>query len=96
MPNILTPSTLWNDFDDSLEVHPVTLCEKVVGGVRFESISFLGRETGDGRVKIFGVFACDEKNPSSETVLILPDSCDGVDEGLLKLFVDKEIGRAHV
>ncbi len=89
MPNILTPSTLWNDFDDSLDVHPVTLCEKVVDGVRFESISFLGRETGDGRVKIFGVFACDEKNPSGETVLILPDSCDGVDEGLLKLFVDK-------
>ncbi len=89
MPNILTPSTLWNNFDDSLDITPVTLGEKIVDGVRFESISLLGRETGDERVKIYGVFASDEDNPSSETVLILPDSCDGVDEGLLKLFVEK-------
>lgn len=58
-------------------------------GVKLESISFLGRETGDGRVKIFGVFASDEKSPASETILVFPDSTDGIDTGLLKMFVKK-------
>ncbi|MDE6868857.1 MAG: hypothetical protein K2J83_06945 [Clostridia bacterium] len=89
MSNILTPSTIWNNFDDSLDVNPVIIGEKIADGVRYERISFLGRETGDGRVKIFGLFASDVNNRSNETVLILPDSCDSVDEGLLKLFVEK-------
>lgn len=89
MPNIITPLTLWNNFDDSLDVTAITLKERVIDGVKYEDVSLLGRETGEGRVKIFGVFASDKKSPARETVLILPDSLDSVDFGLLKMFVSK-------
>lgn len=89
MPNIITPLTLWNNFDDSLDVAAIKLDEKVSDGIKFEYASFLGRETGEGRVKVYGVYACNAENPSSETVLIFPDSEDTVDEELLKLFVKR-------
>ena len=89
MPNILTPTALWGEFDDSLEVNAVTLREDTQDGIKFESVNFYGRETGEGRVKIYGVFASDINAPSKETVIIFPDSSDGVDTDILKMFVKK-------
>lgn len=87
MPNILTPLSIWNNFDDSLPSEPVTIEEREEGDVKFEKLYFYGRKTEAGRVKIYGEFACDLKSPAKETVLIFPDSADGVDEELLKFFV---------
>ncbi|MCM1234055.1 MAG: S9 family peptidase [Ruminococcus flavefaciens] len=89
MPGILTPTTLWNNFDDSAELGSEKLSEKTVDGIRYESVSFYGRETGEGRVKAFGVFASNAETPSAETVLIFPDSAESVDEDILKLFVER-------
>ena len=89
MPNIITPTTLCNSFDDSLDLTAVTLKSTAEDGVKFESISFLGRETGDGRVKIFGMFASDEKLPAAETVLVIPDSTEGINTDILKMIVKK-------
>lgn len=89
MPNIITPTTLFNNFDDSLDLIPVTLNSTITEGVKLENISFLGRETGDGRVKIFGTFASAENSPAQETILVLPDSSDTVDTNLLKMLVKK-------
>lgn len=89
MPRILTPTLLWNEFDDSLDLTAVTLKKHTDDGVVFEDVSLLGRDTGDGRVRIYGVFASDAKAPAEETVLVFPDSVDGVDYELLKLFVKK-------
>ena len=89
MPNILTPTVLWNDFDDSLELNSEILGEYVDDGIKFESVNFYGRETGEGRVKIYGVFASDSAAPANETVIIFPDSSDGIDADILKLFVKR-------
>lgn len=89
MPSILTPTTLWNDFDDSAELNTQKLGEKVVDGISYESVSFDGRETGEGRVKVYGVFACSVEAPSAETVLIFSDSAESIDEDILKLFVER-------
>lgn len=89
MPNILTPTTLWNNFDDSLDVNAVIIGVKRDKGIKFERINLLGRETGEGRVKIFGIFASSESSPAKETVIIFPDSSDGVDEAVLRLFVER-------
>lgn len=89
MPNILTPTTLWNDFDDSLEVCPAVLKEESADGIKYESVNFYGRETGEGRVKIFGVFAYAETSPSNETVLVFPDSSDSVDYDIINMFVKR-------
>ncbi len=89
MPNILTPSNIWNDFDDTLDVSAVTIGIKRRKGIKFERVNFLGRETGEGRVKGFGIFASSETSPSNETVIIFPDSSDTVDEKVISLFVER-------
>ena len=88
LSQILTPTTLWNNFDDTLDVSAVTIGIKRSKGVKFERVNFLGRETGEGRVKVFGIFASSESSPSKETVIIFPDSADSVDEAVLRLFVE--------
>ncbi|MDE7439173.1 MAG: hypothetical protein K2N23_01505 [Clostridia bacterium] len=89
MPNILTPSNIWNDFDETLDVSAVTIGIKRRHGIKFERVNFLGRETGEGRVKGFGIFASSETAPAKETVIIFPDSSDTVDENVLRLFVER-------
>lgn len=87
MPNILTPLSLWNSFDDSLDVFPEILSVTDEDDIRIEKLYFLGRETGAGRVKIAAVYARSLSNASPETVLILPDSKDSFDMDLVKYFV---------
>ncbi|MDE7084466.1 MAG: hypothetical protein K2O81_04415 [Clostridia bacterium] len=89
MTNILTPVSLWKNFNDKLEVMPVSLGERVEDGIKFDYINFSGRDTGMGRVTIYGVLASREVNPVRECVLILCDSVDEIDENLLVYFVKK-------
>ncbi|MDE7087254.1 MAG: hypothetical protein K2O67_03575, partial [Clostridia bacterium] len=87
MSDILTPISLWKNFNDTLEVMPVTLGERVDDGIKFEYVNFSGRDTGMGRVTVYGVLAVKENNPSRECVLILRDSLEEIDENLLAYFV---------
>ena len=89
MSSILTPISLWSNFDASLDCQPVTKFSVVSQGIKIERVNFLGRETGNGRVQIAAAFACDEQCPALETVLIFPDSTDTIDEELLKTFVKR-------
>ncbi len=88
MPNILTPVTLWEAFDASLETSPVVLSSKErEDGIIVERVNFSGRKTGGGRVVIAAGYAYDKNTPASGTVLILPDSRDSIDEETMALFV---------
>lgn len=89
MASILTPVSLWKNFNDKLEVMPVSLGERIEDGIKFEYINFSGRSTGRGRVTIYGVLASKEVNPARECVLIFCDSLDEIDENLLAYFVKK-------
>lgn len=89
MSTILTPISLWKDFDDSLPTSPVLLEEKVENGVRYEYVNFFGRDTGEGRVVVYGVFARSVTSPSRDSVLIIPDSAEAVDEAVLRMFVER-------
>lgn len=89
MANILTPAALWSNFDTSLPLNPELISMKEEGGVKFEYYYFSGRKTNNGRVKIYGVFASNARTPSSDGVLIVPDSNKTVDEKLLKFYVEK-------
>lgn len=88
MSSILTPVSLWKNFDDSLDTMPVTLGEKIENGIKYEYVTFSGRDTGRGRVSVYGIFASAEKNPSRNAILILPESAKALDEELLKMFVE--------
>lgn len=89
MPNILTPLTLWESFDDSLDMHPRILSADDDDGIVIERVTFDGRETGSGRVNIAGAYAYDKNVTRPETVLIFSDSKDTVDDGLLRMFVKR-------
>ncbi len=66
---------------------PVSLGEKLEGGVLYEYVNFSGRDTGMGRVTIYGVLATNAITPSHECVLLFGDSGEGIDEALLAYFV---------
>ncbi|MBE7088206.1 MAG: hypothetical protein E7370_01590 [Clostridiales bacterium] len=87
MSNILTPISLWKNFDDTLPLNAKVLGEKVDGEVKIQYIRFDGRDTGKGRVSVFGAYAEPINFTSTECILILPDSYDTIDEELLKYFV---------
>ncbi|MCD8041396.1 MAG: dienelactone hydrolase family protein [Clostridia bacterium] len=87
MSTILTPLSLWKNFDCSLDCNAQTLSEKSEDGIKFERLNFYGRRTAKGRVKVYAVFACSESAPAESTILLFPESSATVDEELLKLFV---------
>ena len=68
---------------------PVTLGESVEDGVKYEHVNFSGRDTGMGRVTVYGVLATNEKTPARESVLILQDSGEEIDLRLLGYFVKR-------
>lgn len=89
MANILTPITLWQNFDIEPDSEARIVSTEESDEVTIERIVISGRKTEKGRVHIAAAYAYDTKSASSATVLILPDSKDTIDEGLLKLFVKR-------
>lgn len=87
MSNILTPVSLWKDFDSSLELDAEVISRKTEGNTKIEYVRFGGRKTCSGRVKICAAFAGSSVQSSSEAVMLLPDSTSGIDEALMKFFV---------
>ena len=57
MSNILTPVSLWKNFDDSLDANAQVIGEKAADAIKIEYLNFYGRDTGEGRVKIYAAFA---------------------------------------
>lgn len=89
MPNILTPLSLWNNFDASLETNAECISSYENDGMRFDSVRFFGRAVGEERVSVAAVFASDAQTPATQTVIIFPDSDKTIDEETLKFFVSR-------
>lgn len=89
MSKILTPLSLWNNFDCSKETQPETISVYHEDGVTVERVKFFGRETENGRVRVAAAFAYSSLALSQETVLIFSDSDKTIDDSLLKLFVSR-------
>ena len=51
MPNILTPLSLWESFNASLDTEPAMLSSKEEDGIIFERVNFSARDTG-GRIRL--------------------------------------------
>ncbi len=84
---ILTPVTLWQDFDDTLPLKEAILKTLPFGNVDFNYLYFSGRQTETGRVRIFAYYA-KQKGDSHGSILILPDSKDTVDQELVMHFAN--------
>ena len=83
MSNILTPLSLWNNFDDSLELNSEKISETIYDGVKIERVAFDGRDTFEGRVRIAACFASCGAAAGNATVLVLPDSDKTIDGELI-------------
>ncbi len=89
---ILTPVTLWKDFDESLPLEEELISETRDQGCVFRDLYFKGRETGAGRVKIYAryIFPADaEKFP---VVMILFEAGLPFDETFVMHFVKNGYG----
>lgn len=83
MPNkILTPITLWQDFDDNLPLKETVIKTLSIANVDYNYLYFSGRQTNIGRVRIYGIYAKQKSNPLG-SILILPDSKDEIDQELV-------------
>ena len=87
---ILTPSILWNDFNDSL---PLDTEEKLTttseNGVGFYDVHFSGRETSVGRVRIFARFCRPCEGEKFPTLLVLPDARETFCDELMQRFASR-------
>lgn len=86
---LLTPITLWSDFDDSLPTDGRVLREREEGGVLLQAVRFSGRDAGDGRVDAFALFGRPAGEEPCPALLILPDSSLTADEDLVLRFARK-------
>lgn len=54
---ILSPVMLWENFDATLPLKESDTGEEVYGDVVYKELYFSGRDTDDGRIRVFGVYA---------------------------------------
>lgn len=86
---ILTPITLWGDFNDALPLQAKVLGESTEDGVSLSRVRFFGRAVGEERVDIFALLAKPSADKECPAVLILSDCHLTADKALLKLFAKR-------
>ncbi len=88
---ILTPITLWKDFDDTLPPEAEVVGEREEGDVLHRTLFFRGRQTEGGRVKIFAHFFVPKGAAQYPAVMVLFEAGHPVDE----TFVSWLTGRGY-
>ncbi len=86
---ILTPVTLWEDFDDTLALREEILGEEDRGDVILREVYFLGRRTNFGRVKIYAKYFLPKGAEKLPAVMILFEAGFPCDEKLVDHFTQK-------
>lgn len=92
MASILTPVTLWKDFDCSLPLNEEIVGEWRENGAVFRDVYFYGRKTARGRVKIYAQFAFPEEAEQFPAVILLFETGFGFDETFVKKFLSRGYG----
>lgn len=86
---MLTPVTLWQDFDDSLPSGEEILSERRENGIVWRDVYFYGRNVGSGagRVKIYGKYVFPEGVEKFPVVMILFEAQMPFDEQFVLRYV---------
>lgn len=90
--SILTPVTLWKDFDDSLPLDEETLSERTENGVTTREVRFGGRKTAKGRVKIYAQYSFPSDAESFPAVMILFEAPQAFDKKFIAHFLSQGYG----
>ena len=86
---ILTPVTLWSDFNDQLPLEEEVIEETEKEKAKISYIAYSGRAIGSERVRIAALFARPLTGDSFPALLILPTADKTFDEALALRFVAK-------
>lgn len=81
---------VWKDFSPNLPLKESVTGEEIFDNITYSDVYFSGRETPDGRVRIYGVYARSVgmvKISHKAGILILPDVDKSVDLELVDLYV---------
>ena len=81
---------VWKDFNSSLPLKESVTGDETFDNVIYSDVYFSGRETADGRVRVYGVYAKSTnmaKKSRKAGILILPDADKTVDLELVDLYV---------
>lgn len=94
---ILSPVTLWRDFDGNLPITEEVISEKELdGGVLCRELYFSGRQTNSGRVKIYAKYFIPSGVESFPVVMILFEAGFPCDEKLVSRFTSQGYGVLYV
>lgn len=83
--SILTPLTLWDDFNSTLPLKETILKSETIGNAVFNYVYFSGRSVGNERVRIYGIYA-EQKKSKAGTIVIIPSVDQPLDADLVLYF----------
>ncbi len=89
MATMITPITIWNELDLSLDTNAQILNTVEKDDIKIEYVKISGRDCGDGRVGIYLAFANSISSPYQDGILILPDKKMGINEDIISMYVEK-------
>lgn len=84
--NLLTPISLWDDFDDGLPLKEVTVTKIKVDAAVLSEVYFSGRAVGSERVRIFGYYSVPDGVEVKGAVLYLSGENEKIGFDSLKEF----------
>lgn len=84
---IYTPANLYADFQPTLHLRDSVVSDERIGGVVYREVYFSGRETDDGRVLIYGVYAYHDDGKKHNAILIIPDYHSEIELNIINFYV---------
>ncbi|MBQ7642668.1 MAG: dienelactone hydrolase family protein, partial [Clostridia bacterium] len=72
-PKLLTPISLWSDFDNGQPLQISKISEVRYDNVVYSEMYFSGRKTAEGRVRIYGVYVTPDDGESRSAILYIPE-----------------------
>lgn len=87
MSTILTPVTLWKDFNESLPLNDEVLSERTENGMTVREVRFDGRDTGAGRVRVYAQYVFPNTGKDFPAVLVLFEAGMPADMAFVNRFV---------
>lgn len=84
---ILTPVTLWKDFDATLPLNEEIVSEREEGGAVYREVYFYGRQTQKGQVKIYAQYVFPKNKQEFPAVMILFEAGMAADMKFVKRFL---------
>ena len=85
--NLLTPTSLWGDFDDGLPLKEAVVSKIKVDNAVLSEVYFSGRAVGSERVRIYGFFASPETDGLKGAILYLAGENEKIGFDSIKEFV---------